>query len=282
MPPHTTSDGVARIRVGGKPDPQSRQGLSPSPGPHRRDRSGRVPISGSGSIPPFAQPHRGPTPSEAIWQTWTTEPDRGTRSDVRAGRYAGGLLLGSRPTLSRYVPRHELVFSRSRGRTGYDVRRDRVAAPRHSGGSQPARCLRVMPIGPSRFHQLEIPGRLVAREAVLNALDHRDSTCPSACTFPTSHRDHQPGVRGSPAQNPPTSTRAPEPAACGRPADDLVNRLGLGVDRIFEESLSLGKDLPRYEADECPRSTSLPTRRTPTLRVLSRTCGPGAGAPLMT
>ena len=30
----------------------------------------------------------------------------------------------------------------------------------------------------------------------------------------------------------------------------LVNRVGLGVDRIYEGLLRLGKDLPRYSADE--------------------------------
>ena len=32
----------------------------------------------------------------------------------------------------------------------------------------------------------------------------------------------------------------------------LVNRAGLGVDRIHEELLLPGKDLPRYDADESP------------------------------
>lgn len=40
----------------------------------------------------------------------------------------------------------------------------------------------------------------------------------------------------------------------------LVSRPGLGVDRIYEESLSLGKDLPRYEADESHVKLVLPTR----------------------
>lgn len=39
-----------------------------------------------------------------------------------------------------------------------------------------------------------------------------------------------------------------------------MNRLGLGVDRIYEESISLGKDLPRYEADESHVRLVLPTK----------------------
>lgn len=40
----------------------------------------------------------------------------------------------------------------------------------------------------------------------------------------------------------------------------LVNRAGLGVDRIYEELLLLGKDLPRYDADESHVRLLLPTR----------------------
>ena len=40
----------------------------------------------------------------------------------------------------------------------------------------------------------------------------------------------------------------------------LVNRAGLGVDRIYEEMLLLGKDLPRYDADESHVRLVLPTR----------------------
>jgi ATP-dependent DNA helicase RecG len=40
----------------------------------------------------------------------------------------------------------------------------------------------------------------------------------------------------------------------------LVNRAGLGVDRIYEELLRLGKGCPRYEADESHVRLILPTR----------------------
>ena len=40
----------------------------------------------------------------------------------------------------------------------------------------------------------------------------------------------------------------------------LVNRAGLGVDRIYEELLLLGKDLPRYDANEAHVRLVLPTR----------------------
>ncbi|HNU82114.1 MAG TPA: hypothetical protein PKO05_01595, partial [Thermoanaerobaculia bacterium] len=40
----------------------------------------------------------------------------------------------------------------------------------------------------------------------------------------------------------------------------LVNRAGLGVDRLFEELLRLGKGTPRYEADEAGVKLTLPTR----------------------
>ena len=40
----------------------------------------------------------------------------------------------------------------------------------------------------------------------------------------------------------------------------LVNRAGLGVDRIYEELLSLGKGIPRYDADESQVRLILHTR----------------------
>ena len=40
----------------------------------------------------------------------------------------------------------------------------------------------------------------------------------------------------------------------------LVNRAGLGVARIYEELLLLGKDLPRHDADESHVRLVLPTR----------------------
>jgi ATP-dependent DNA helicase RecG len=72
-----------------------------------------------------------------------------------------------------------LVFSRSRGSTGYDVRRDlRTPLLETLEGVRNLldANLRVMPIGPAGFHQLEIPDITwwIAREAVLNALVHRD------------------------------------------------------------------------------------------------------------
>ena len=44
------------------------------------------------------------------------------------------------------------------------------------------------------------------------------------------------------------------------PTIGLVNRAGLGVDRIYEELLLLGRDLPRYDADESHVRLVLPTR----------------------
>jgi predicted HTH transcriptional regulator len=42
-----------------------------------------------------------------------------------------------------------------------------------------------------------------------------------------------------------------------------VNRAGLGVDRIWEELLRLGKGVPRYDADESLVRLTLPTRTNP-------------------
>ena len=127
----------------------------------------------------------------------------------------------------------------------------------------------LMPIGPVGFHQLEIPDITwwIAREAVLNALVHRDYFLHQSIHLSLSDNRIEitsPGgfIGGVTAQN---ILRHPPVRRNPLLADvlqtiGLVNRLGLGVDRIFEESLSLGKDLPRYEADESHVTLVLPTR----------------------
>lgn len=280
MPPHTTSDGVARIRVGKESKPLTGSNLANlvvSRG--RRDLTAEI-------LPDVCPSDLDPDQFRRLRSLIRADAERSDLADLddrnltealgltleRGITLAAVLLLGSRPALSRCVPRHELVFSRSRGRTGYDVRRDlRTPLLETLGGVRRLldANLRVMPIGPAGFHQLEIPDITwwIAREAVLNALVHRDYFLHQSIHLRLSDDRIEitsPGgfIGGVTAQN---ILRHPPVRRNPLLADvlqtiGLVNRLGLGVDRIFEESLALGKDLPRYEADESHVKLVLPTR----------------------
>ena len=88
-------------------------------------------------------------------------------------------LLDNRPALASYAPQHELTFTRRQGATRYDVRRD-VQGPPVEVLDEVQRLLdanlRVSTTDISGFQQVELSdiSWWVAREAVLNALVHRD------------------------------------------------------------------------------------------------------------
>lgn len=280
LPPHTTSDGVAKIRVGKDSKPLTGSNLANlvvSRG--RRDLTAEI-------LPDVRFCDLDPGQFDRLRRLVRADPARSDLAELenrslaealgltsrRGVTLAAVLLLGSRSSLSGTVPRHELVFSRTRGPTGYDVRRD-LRAPLLETIEEVrdllAANLRVMPIEPAGFHQLEIPDITwwIAREAVLNALVHRDYFLHQSIHLNLSSDRMEitsPGgfIGGVTAQN---ILRHPPVRRNPLLADvlqtiGLVNRLGLGVDRIFEESLSLGKDLPRYEADESHVKLVLPTR----------------------
>ena len=280
MPPHTTSDGVARIRVGKDSKPLTGSNLANlvvSRG--RRDLTAEI-------LPDVRFSDLDPQQFDRLRRLVRADPAKGDLAALenrklvealglasrRGVTLAAVLLLGSRSSLSRSVPRRELVFSRSRGPTRCDVRRD-LRAPLLETLEEVRRLLtanlRVVPIGPAGFHQLGIPDITwwIAREAVLNALVHRDYFLHQSIHLSLSSDRMEitsPGgfIGGVTAEN---ILRHPPVPRNPLLADvlqtiGLVNRLGLGVDRIYEESLSLGKDLPRYEADESHVKLVLPMR----------------------
>lgn len=168
MPPHTTSDGVARIRVGKESKPLTGSNLANlvvSRG--RRDLTAEI-------LPDVCLSDLDPDQYRRLRSLIRADAERSDLADLddrsltealgltseRGITLAAVLLLGSRPTLSRCVPRHELVLL------------EMLAGVRSLLDAN----LRVRPIGPAGFHQLEIPDITwwIAREAVLNALVHRD------------------------------------------------------------------------------------------------------------
>ena len=280
LPPHTTTDGVARIRIGKDSKPLTGSTLAQL----LVTRSGRDvtadPVPGV-RFADLDQEQIG-----RLRQTIATDSERrnlaglGNRELLEAlGLLSGSditlaavLLLGNRPTLARYAPQHELIFTRQRSSTRYDVRRD-LRGPLLEVLDEVQRLLdanlKVSTADISGFQQIELPdiSWWVAREAVLNALVHRDYflhqsihlTLHDGRTEITSPGGFIGGVTARNVLRHPPVRRNPLLADVLQ-AIGLVNRAGLGVDRIYEELLLLGKDLPRYDADESHVRLVLPTR----------------------
>ena len=126
---------------------------------------------------------------------------------------------------------------------------------------------RIRTVQEAGFRQLEFPDLSweVAREAVLNALTHRDYFLRQSVHV-GRYRDRlevtSPGgfIGGiTPAnvlRHPPV--HRDELLARTFQTIGLGNRVGLGVDRIYEGLLRLGKDVPRYVADEASVKLVLP------------------------
>ena len=283
LPPHTTTDGVARIRVGKDSKPLTGSTLAQL----LATRGGRDVTADT--VPDVRFADLDQEQVGRLRQTVATDSERrnlaslGDRELLEAlGLVSGSditlaavLLLGNRPTLARHAPQHELIFTRQRSPTRYDVRRD-LRGPLLEVLDEVQRLLdanlRVSTADISGFQQMELPdiSWWVAREAVLNALVHRDYFLHQSIHL--ALRDGRaeitsPGgfVGGVTAQN---VLRHPPVRRNPLLADvlqtiGLVNRAGLGVDRIYEELLLLGKDLPRYDADESHVRLVLPTRTHP-------------------
>ena len=282
LPPHTTTDGVAKIRIGKESKPLTGSGL-------------RTLLTGHAGHDPSAQ-----ALAEAKW----TDLDPAEilrlrevlRSNDRHGlaglsdarlvealglgsdevlTLAAVLLLGRPGALARFAPSHELIFLRRVDATRYDARQD-LRTPllqaieraselvrNHSG-------LTTVPVGGLR--DLEVPdvSPWVAREAILNALTHRDYF-PNASVMVSLYPDRL--EISSPGGFPGTVTaenvirHAPvrrNDLLAGVFRDlGLVDRAGRGVKRIFAESLRAGKRCPYFGRNATEVRLSIPTRTDP-------------------
>ena len=279
LPPHTTTDGVARIRVGKESKPLTGSSLAQL----FMARSGRdvtaevMPDVDSADLEP-----------EQIRRLRDTLAGNGNRPSLMAlgdrelldalGLTSGSrvtlaavLLLGNRSALARCAPRHELIFTRQQSATRYDVRQD-LRGPLLEVLEEVQRLLDanlLVHTGDlAGFRQMELPdiSWWAAREAVLNAVVHRDYFLHQSIHINlygdrieiTSPGGFIGGVTSENVLRHPPVRRNPLLADVLQ-AIGLVNRAGLGVDRIYEELLALGKDLPRYEADESHVRLVLPT-----------------------
>lgn len=283
LPPHTTTDGVARIRIGKESKPLTGSTLAQL----FVTRSGHDVTADT--VPGVRFADLDQKQVDRLRQTVATDSERrnlaslGNRELLETLGLISGpditlaavLLVGNRPTLARYAPQHELIFTRQRSLTRYDVRRD-LRGPLLEVLDEVQRLLdanlRVSTADISGFQQMELPdiSWWVAREAVLNALVHRDYFLRQSIhlvlqdgrTEVTSPGGFIGGVTAQNVLRHPPVRRNPLLADVLQTIG-LVNRAGLGVDRIYEELLLLGKDLPRYDADESHVRLVLPTRTHP-------------------
>jgi len=117
------------------------------------------------------------------------------------------------------------------------------------------------------FGQLEFPDLSweVAREAVLNARNTPRLFPPTGSAgLPLSRptRDRQSrGVRGAASHRRMSSGTPGSPQRASGPAPSRLSALSTGsarVDRIFENLLRLGKDVPTYSADEAHVRLTIP------------------------
>ena len=182
------------------------------------------------------------------------------------------LMLGHKSVLARYVPQHELTIARFRDPTEYDFRRDirdpllkTIDAVQGVIESN----VRITTIQTAGFHHFEVPDMswIVIRESVLNALIHRDYFINGSIqVFLRPDRVEVTSPGGFIGDVSPENVLRHAPVrrnhllADAFQAIGLVNRVGLGVDRIFRETLRTGKDFPRYESDVGTVKLTLPTK----------------------
>ena len=278
IPPHTTTSGQAWIRVGDACEPLLGEGLARLVGAATQaDRSAEV-ITGTdlGDIDPSALEVirrdlelAGRTPALARASDSDLLEGLSIARDGRLTR-AALVLAGRREAIARHVPQHEITLLRYVKGTSYDARRDLrgpllvelAIVEEFLDGASTLRIVR-----PSGFAQLELPELTweVAREAVLNAVSHRDyfvsqgiilSLRPKAAEV-TSPGGFVGGVTADNILRHPPAHRNELLVRCLQQLG-LVNRVGQGVDRIYEGLLRIGARQPTYRDDETSVTVELP------------------------
>lgn len=278
LPPHTTTEGVCKIRVGSECKPLTGRMLAQllaSGG--QRDFTAEL-------VPGVSPDDLDPNEIAALRRFIEQDAENKRLANMKTPELlaalgligdekptvAGVLLLGKEGVIRRIIPQHEVTFVRYIGPTRYDQRRDMrgsllsILREMENFISINNRFKTVQEKG---FRQLELPDLSweVSREAILNAMTHRDYFVRQGIQVGL-RRDCldiiNPGgfVGGVSAENilrhPPVHRN--ELLARVFQTIGMVNRVGLGVDRIYEGLLQLGKDLPRYTADESHVQLTIP------------------------
>lgn len=278
IPPHTTSSGVAKIRVGKESRPLTGPAIRSLIG-DRVDRTAQTLASvGIDDLDPaqiarirsiLRESDRYPHLLESTDEALLTDLQLLNEDGVTL---AALLLLGRTQALRKHAPQHEITLLRWRSDAEYDLRRDLrepilSAIDAFQEWLEPQQELTT--VRQTGFEHREIPSisNLAAREALLNAVVHRDyfqSSAIFARLYPERLELTSPGgfiggvtaanvLRHGPVHRNPLL--AETMVTIG-----YVNRVGIGVDRIFDELLRAGKGPPAYRSDGTDVALSLPTQ----------------------
>lgn len=281
LPPHTTSNGLALIRVGSACVP-----LSGSMWRNLASRTGGVDRSAE-RLPDVRPADLDPRAIERMrlllrGRQGLEGLDRRTPTEIldrlgllhRSGdlTLAAALLAADERVLRDLVPQHEVNVLRMSGATRYDARLDTRAPLLVVLEAVEERLdlwLPLRTITPLGFQQLELRdvATEVVREAVLNAVAHRDYFVHRAVTVAV-HPDRV--VVESPGGflggiTPANVLRHGHVHRNERLCEalqhlGLVNRAGIGVERMYEGLLRQGNRPPRYDATESLVQLGLPRR----------------------
>lgn len=280
LPPHTTTDGVGKIRVGKDCLPLTGSAISRllMAGGQRDLTAEPLPGATLADVDPdVLKVLRNALEADAGKPEMARQPTEELLRNLGLMRgddvtLAAVLLLGQPMALARWAPQHEVVFLRFQRQTRYDVRHD-LKGPLLNVLDALKRIfdahLRLSTAEAGAFGEMHIPDLSwwAAREAVLNALVHRNYFLQQSVMVEV-HAGRvvvvSPGgfIGGVTPQNVlrhPPVRRNPLLAEVLQ-AIGFVNRAGLGVDRIYEELLRLGKAIPQYEADEAQVRLTIHTR----------------------
>ena len=290
IPPHTTREGVAKIRIGAESKPLTGHSLAELMNRARKHDLTAEPPAGAGSgdlDPAEIERMRAALARRETTRHIAAMSDEDLLRELELARdgvptRAAVLLLGTRAALRRTMPDHEVIVSRRASRTDYDYR-ENLRLPLLALLEEMRRFIEanisLTVIQPPGFQELEIPNLSwrTAREGLLNALAHRDyfpSQSIHVDLLPDRLEITSPGgfIEGVTPENVlwhPSARRNPLLAEALEKIG-LVNRSGFGVKRIYEETLSDGKDLPQYEAGLSFVKLTLPTAINPSFARLAR------------
>lgn len=280
LPPHTTSEGLAKIRVGKECKPLTGPDLA------RLVASGGQFDPTAETLPATSLADLDPEAVQLARRYLATDGQKPELAALRDEEMlsnlglvvhgeltlAAVLLTGRSAALARWAPSHEIVFVHLKSAGRFDARHD-LKGPILVALEALQRLfqahLKVTPVQTDLFAEIQVPDLTgwAARESVLNALVHRDYFLRQSVhveihpkkVVVTSPGGFIGGVRADNVLRHAPVRRNPLLASACQ-ALGLVNRAGLGVARLFEELLRLGKGMPRYEADEAGVKLTLPTR----------------------
>jgi len=280
LPPHTTTEGIGKVRIGKDCKPLTGSQLTQLLARGgRRDLSAEiVPEIGVADldlrqIDDLRRHLERSAGKSDLARLRTPELLENLELVSRHGvTLAAVLLLGSKDLLRRFVPQHEIIFAHFSTQTHYDARHD-LRGPLLATLDRLEDLLQVhlqvTSAAASGFVQMELPDLTwtVAREAVLNAVVHRDYFFTESVHVElhpgrfevTSPGGFIGGVRSDNVLRHPPVRRNVLLAETLQTLG-LVERAGLGVDRIYLELLRMGKGMPRYHSDEAHVRLVVPTR----------------------